>query len=75
MRLPNYSVESVSEYSVVLVDEGPWDVYPTITNAAEEVCAEIHQLHPGKRIFYRDSDNYLSELVHDKGVFIRYDNF
>ena len=74
MRSPNYHIQSINEFSVVLVDEGPWDVYPTITNAAEEVCIEIHKHYPGKRIFYHDSDGELSELVHENGVFVRYDN-
>lgn len=37
----------------------------SITNDAEAVVEHLLRRHPGKRIFYYDSDGYLDELAHD----------
>ena len=53
-------------------DVGPWDMYLTVTNAAEEVVAELHQqgrLPDGRQLFYYDSEGIMDELVHRNGVF------
>lgn len=41
----------------------------TVTNDAEAVVEEVHKLHPGKRIVYRDTDGDWDELRHTEGKF------
>ncbi|MDE3097557.1 MAG: hypothetical protein KGK07_16345 [Chloroflexota bacterium] len=41
---------------------------PTITNAAEEVVADLHHalgLRASERVFYVDTDGRVDELLHD----------
>jgi hypothetical protein len=68
----NYYVQKETKTSVVLVDIGPWDKHPTITNDAENVVRELVKgkiLTPDKRLFYYDSDNNLDEITHENGKF------
>ncbi len=80
MRRANYEVvEDRAGEPLVIRDLGPWDEYPTVTNAAEEVVAELFtggKLPGGRRLFYFDSERTdeapegnLDELVHEGGVF------
>lgn len=59
---------------VLIADVGPWDVYPTVTNDAEDVVKKltaIGRLKPGRQLLYYDSEGVLSELLHDgAGVFL-----
>lgn len=53
-------------------DVGPWDKYPTVTNAAEETVAELLAsgiLQPSQRLLYYDSENELDELLVKDGRF------
>jgi hypothetical protein len=62
--------------AMVLADIGPWDQYKTITNAAEKTVLKCHVMGLGKRrLFYFDSDNDLTELLHDgNGKFVNFKN-
>ncbi|SKA40574.1 hypothetical protein SAMN02745126_06381 [Enhydrobacter aerosaccus] len=42
----------------------------SVTNDAEAVCCEINSLHPGYRIFCRDTIGDWDELAHCAGQFI-----
>ena len=44
----------------------------SVTNDAEAVCAHCHELYPGRRIIYRDTEGEWSELVHENGKFTGY---
>ena len=53
-------------------DLGPWDKYPTVTNAAEGVVkALVTQglLPEGRRLWYYDSENELDEILIKDGKF------
>jgi hypothetical protein len=68
----NYLVKKISSEIIVLRDDGPWDRYMTITNAAESVVEEINQ-HYGignRRLFYYDSEGELTELLVKDGRFV-----
>jgi len=68
----NYYVQIETDKSVVLVDIGPWDKYPTITNDAENVVEQLVKgkiLTPEKRLYYYDSENQLDEILHENGKF------
>lgn len=41
----------------------------SVTDDAERVCIRVNELHPGKRILYRDTDGNWDELVHERGAF------
>jgi hypothetical protein len=72
MRRANYVIEQCNPEHVVLRDLGPGDKYMSVTNAAEEVVAELitsGQLKTDQRLFYFDSENELDELVVKDGKF------
>ena len=57
---------------MILVDVGPWDQYPTVTNGAEEVVAELlgsGLLKQNQRLFYYDSEKNLDEILIKDGHF------
>lgn len=69
MRKPNYSiVKDVPGEPLVIRDDGPWELYPTITNNAEDVITDLWNngfLKDGRRVFYYDSEGDLDELRHE----------
>lgn len=66
-----YHILSATPERIVLQDLGPWDMHPTITNAAEEVLAAL-QPDRGQRVFYWDSLGELTELLHEGAAFLGY---
>ena len=69
MRKPNYSiVENEAGKPLIIRDEGPWDLYPTITNNAEEVILDLWNqgiIWNDRRVLYYDSEGELDELRHE----------
>ena len=66
---PNYTiVESTDEY-VLIRDIGPWDTFPTVTNGAEQVVAELAQMLKGRRLEYYDSEGERDQLLVKDGKF------
>ncbi len=66
MKLPRYDVIGINAKGVVLRDVGPWDIFPTVTNAAEVVVAELVKrliLTQGMRLFYSDSEGDPGEIL------------
>ena len=61
------TVLKIDEDKVVLDDSGQG---MSITNAAEYVVAYVHKMHPGKQVFYYDTDGQYDELVHNEGEFM-----
>jgi len=47
----------------------------SVTNDAEAVVREVNINFPSKRIVYQDSDGFWGELVHENGVFKRFDTY
>jgi hypothetical protein len=62
-RSANWSVARDDDESVTIRDNGPWDKYPTITNSADSVVAEVFDVLQGRRLFYYDSDGRIDELL------------
>lgn len=53
-------------HPLVIRDVGPWDTFPTVTNAAEGVVSDLFamkKLEDGRRLWCYDSDGELSELL------------
>lgn len=68
-RKANYElVEQTTEY-VLIRDVGPWDKFLTVTNAAEEVVAELASMLNGRRLDYRDSEGERWVLLIKDGKF------
>lgn len=68
MKQASYLILSDTPDKMILSDVGPWDLHPTITNAAEDVIKELHQagkLSGAKELLYYDSEGVLSRLRHD----------
>lgn len=69
MKTPRYAVVGNSVgHPLIVQDLGPWDRFPTITNAVEELLAGLMEkglLESGRRLLYYDSENSLDELVLD----------
>ena len=72
MRRANYSVIGDATDSLLLRDLGPWDRHPTITNDAEAVVEDMAPRLKGRRLFYYDSDNQITELLIKDGKFAGY---
>ena len=73
MRTANFDIVERTAQAVTLMDLGPWDKYPTITNSAEEVVeflSRVGILKRDQRLLYYDSENELTELVHKDGKFV-----
>lgn len=72
MANARYQIVNQNDKSVTIRDLGPWNMYPTVTNLAEEVVAELFEqkvLTPFKRLFYFDSEGELDEITHKNGRF------
>lgn len=72
-RTANYTIVSRSSGHLTIQDMGPWDVYQTVTNAAEETVFSLvasGDLIDGMRLFYFDSEGELGELIVRDGRFV-----
>jgi len=71
----NYRIlnpKAENEDPLLIEDIGPWDSFPTITNAAEFVVADLHRygyLPIGRRLYCIDSEGKISELLIVGGLF------
>ena len=66
-----YDVEDGQTF-LVIRDVGPWDVYKTVTNAAEYVVDTLFEtgaLKEGMRLRYYDSEGDLDEILVADGKF------
>jgi hypothetical protein len=68
-RTANYEILDATPYHLVIRDIGPWDKYPTITNDAENVVAELAEQLAGRMLLYFDSEGELSRLRVREGRF------
>jgi hypothetical protein len=64
--MPNFTVIANDERGVVIRDDGPWSAFPTVTNGAEDVVADLVQrgiLKTDMRLWYWDSQGEFGEIV------------
>lgn len=75
----NYQIVSDRPGEPLLIrDIGPWDRFGTVTNAAEEVVAELVErglLPPGRRLLYYDSSEVVDEILIQDGRFAGFKPF
>jgi hypothetical protein len=69
MRNARFAIVESTAEKLVIQDLGPWDVYPSVTNAAEEVVESLAAQLNGRRLFYYDSENQCDELLVKDGKF------
>ena len=76
MARANYRIIRNDSKIILLEDIGPWDVFQSITNAAETVLEELKPALTGgvraKRLLYLDSEKELTEIVYNNGKFVRF---
>ena len=74
-KKPNYTIVAITLKNITIRDEGPWDIFPTITNGAEDVVEDLIMrglLQNGIKLLYYDSEGGLEQLLHWNGKFITY---
>ena len=69
LPLANYSIARQTPEYILIRDEGPWDFYQTITNAAESVVAGLIDALHGRRLYYIDTTGRIDELKIEDGKF------
>lgn len=72
MKHALYAIEERAADFIVLHDTGHDRGHPTITNDAEHVVAELYaegHLPNGRKLLYYDSEERLTELLHEEGRF------
>lgn len=73
MKTPNYEQVDVTDKRILTRDLGPWDQYPTITNNAEAVVAELVTAFGedlgGRELHYIDSEGDTDRLLVENGRF------
>lgn len=65
-RRANYAVKEITDKHMLIEDLGPWDEYPTVTNAVEVVVEELRGQLNGRKLFYVDSEGVVDEIVYDR---------
>jgi hypothetical protein len=69
-----FTIEKEMPDYIFILDTGPWDQHRTITNDPEwviETLANDHALGD-RRLFYKDSEGQIDELLHAAGRFTGY---
>ena len=69
MQLANYSIERQTPDYILIRDEGPWDFYQSVTNAAESTVAGLIDALHGRHLYYIDTDGRIDELKIEDGKF------
>jgi hypothetical protein len=70
-----FEIELATEIFVYIVDRGDHSKCKTVTNDAEWVVSELNNLienFENKRLFYKDSDGQVDEIVHNGRFFISF---
>jgi len=70
MARANYHVHYLDKDFVYLIDEDKGGM--SVTNDAETVVEEVFMKYGNKRIIYRDTELQWDEMVHEHGLFVRF---
>jgi len=68
----SFEITKITDTEVFIID---LNIGKSVTNDAEQVVSYLHDKYPNKRILYQDTDGFWGELVHNKGVFLRYSDY
>lgn len=69
MKIANYQIVESSSDMVLIRNVGPLDKYMTVTNAAEQVVAEMILTLADRRLEYIDSEGERAQLLVKGGKF------
>ena len=71
MNRANFTIEKETPEYIFILDIGPWDQHPTVTNNAEGVVETLAKENAlgDRRLFYQDSEGQIDELLHAAGKF------
>ena len=69
IHLANYTITRQTDEYILIRDEGPWDFYQCVTNAAESVVAGLVDALHGRRLYYIDIDGRIDEIRVEDGKF------
>ena len=69
MKMPNFAIVEQTAERVLIRDLGPWDMFPTVTNGAEQVVRELAPMLNGRRLEYYDSEGERDEILIKDGQF------
>lgn len=69
MRGANFEILSQTAERVLIRDVGPWNLFSTVTNDAENVVASLAAMLRGRRLEYEDSEGDRWELLVADGRF------
>lgn len=69
-RVPRFEIVERTDKWVLLRDLGPWDQYPTITNAVESVVSFMADSLNGRRLEYIDSEGNRDQILVENGLFV-----
>ena len=72
-RKANYEIIQQDNGCVLIRDIGPWDKFLTVTNAAEQVVAELAPMLKERRLEYIDSECERAVLLVKDGNFAGFD--
>lgn len=72
-RKANFELVEHDNRRVLIRDVGPWDRYLTVTNAAEQVVAELAPMLNGRRLEYIDSLGDTAVILIKDGQFAGFD--
>ena len=71
MKMANYSIQSVTDLHVIIIDEVQADL-PSLTNSADAVVTDLNVKIGGlgkRKLYYRDSIKRYDEIKHINGKF------
>ena len=69
-RQVNYMIVEDTDEFLCIEDIGPWNIYMTVTNAAEQVVEELAEQLGDRRLEYIDSEGQRDELIVENGEFV-----
>lgn len=67
-----FTVNQVTDTAIYITDDCEQHQCMSVTNDAEQVTEFLYKNFGDKQIFYKDTEGYWDELVHDKGRFITF---
>lgn len=69
-RRANWTIVEDTDDVLCIRDIGPWNLYFTVTNDADNVVAELAPQLRGRRLEYIDSDGERDQLLVNDGRFV-----
>jgi len=69
MRHAKFSIVGSYADRIIIKDDGPWNLYPTITNDPEWAVEQMADVLNGRHLLYIDSEGRMDQLRVNAGHF------